>query len=70
MLGWVLLWTGLVLGAVAVLGALAVGVVRRGIAVARELARAGERVGEVAARVEQLPPPTPPTPTVLRPARR
>ena len=54
---WVLAWTVLVLLAAAVLGGLAWGVVRRGVALGRELAQAGARPGELAARVE--PPPAP-----------
>jgi hypothetical protein len=53
--GWVLLWTGLVLGAAVVLGLLAWGLVKQGLAVVAEAGTAGARAGELLSRVESLP---------------
>jgi hypothetical protein len=59
---WVLLWVLLVLAAIAVLGWVAWGVLRKGIALARELGRSADRVGPVLA---QLPEPYRPASSVL-----
>lgn len=59
---WVLLWVLLVLAAVVVLGWVAWGVVRKAIALMRELGRTAELVGPV---LEQLPEPYRPASSVL-----
>ena len=59
---WVLLWVLLVLAAVAVLGWLVWGVVRKTVALAHELGRSAELVGPV---LEQLPERYEPASSVL-----
>jgi hypothetical protein len=59
---WVLLWVVLVLVAVAVLGWVAWGVVRKGFALMRELSRSAELVGPV---LQALPEPYRPASSVL-----
>jgi hypothetical protein len=54
---WIGVYLVLVLAALAVLGLLAWGLVKRGIAVAGDLGAAGARLGELAAQVEHLPAP-------------
>lgn len=63
--GWLLLWTGLVLAAAVLLGALVWGLVRRGLAVVAEAGTAGARAGELMSRVESLSEATRPAPAVL-----
>ena len=62
---WVLVWAVLVLAALGVLGALVWGLVRKGLAVAGDLGRAGERMAELAAQVERLPAVPRPEPAVF-----
>jgi hypothetical protein len=52
---WALVVVVLLLGAAGLLGALAWGVVRRGLALAGDVGEAGARLGELAAQVEHLP---------------
>jgi hypothetical protein len=59
---WVLLWVLLVLLAAVVLGALSWGLVRRALALGRELGRTAERVGPV---LEQIQEPYRPASSVL-----
>ena len=59
---WVLLWVVLVLLAVALLGWLAWGVVRKVFALGRELGRSAELVGPV---LQQMPEPYSPASSVL-----
>lgn len=62
---WVLVAAVLVLAAAGVLGALVWGLVRKGVAVAAELGRAGERAAELSAQVERLPAMARPEPSVF-----
>ena len=62
---WVGVFLVLVLGGLAVLGALAWGLVRRGVRVGADLAEAGARLGELAGQVERLPAAPRPAPAVF-----
>ncbi len=60
-----IIWGVLGLALLTVLVVLAVSLVRSGLGVLREVSAAGERVGELSAQVERLPPHPPASPAVL-----
>lgn len=62
---WLLLWVVLALGAAAVLGLLAWGLVKQGLALVTDAGTAAGRAGDLLAQVESLPAPARPRPAIF-----